>query len=142
MARMGLTGFEKSWPHQLSGGMKKRAAIARVLSLDPQVLLMDEPFAPLDALTRQRLQEEILSLWERTPRTILYVTHDLGEAITLADRVLLMSARPGKIVGEYAIDLPRPRRVMDVKFSPRFARLEQEIWQDLKGELEKEGAAP
>jgi NitT/TauT family transport system ATP-binding protein len=122
--------------------MKKRAAIARVLSLDPQVLLMDEPFAPLDALTRQRLQEEILSLWERTPRTILYVTHDLGEAITLADRVLLMSARPGKIVGEYAIDLPRPRRVMDVKFSPRFARLEQEIWQDLKGELEKEGAAP
>ena len=98
--------------------MKKRAAIARVLAIDPAILMMDEPFAPLDALTRQRLQDEILTTWEATGCTILYVTHDLTEAITLADRVLLMSTRPGKVVREYVIDLPRPRRVMDVKFTP------------------------
>jgi NitT/TauT family transport system ATP-binding protein len=135
--KVGLTGFEQSWPHQLSGGMRKRAAIARVLALDPQVLLMDEPFAPLDALTRQRLQGEILELWESSHRTILYVTHDLAEAITLADRVVLLSARPGRVVREYPIDLPRPRRVMDAKFSPRFAQLEREIWSDLQRELEQ-----
>mgnify|MGYP004724162655 CR=1 FL=1 len=135
MDKMGLGGFENSFPRELSGGMKKRAAIARVLAVDPAVLMMDEPFAPLDALTRQRLQDEILSLWESTGRTILYVTHDLTEAITLADRVVLLSHRPGRVAGEYRIDLPRPRRVMDVKFSPRFVELEQAIWQDLQREL-------
>lgn len=93
MARMGLAGFEHSYPRELSGGMKKRAAIARVLAIDPDILMMDEPFAPLDALTRQKLQDDILSVWETTGCTILYVTHDLTEAITLADRVVLMSAR-------------------------------------------------
>lgn len=141
MAKMGLSGFEHSFPRALSGGMKKRAAIARVLAIDPEVLMMDEPFAPLDALTRQRLQDEILTLWESTGRTILYVTHDLTEAITLASRVVLLSARPGRVAGEYPIDLPRPRRVMDVKFSPRFVELEKTIWQDLRSELEK-GAEP
>ena len=136
MARMGLAGFEKSWPRELSGGMKKRAAIARVLAVDPAVLMMDEPFAPLDALTRQKLQDDILALWEATGCTILYVTHDLTEAITLADRVVLMSARPGRAVRTYRIDLPRPRRVMDVKFSPRFVELERTIWQDLSRELQ------
>ena len=135
MARMGLAGFENSWPRELSGGMKKRAAIARVLAVDPAVLMMDEPFAPLDALTRQRLQDDILALWEDTGCTILYVTHDLTEAITLADRVVLMSARPGRAVRTYDIDLPRPRRVMDVKFSPRFVELEKTIWADLSREL-------
>ena len=135
MAQMGLAGFEESWPRELSGGMRKRAAIARVLAVDPAILMMDEPFAPLDALTRQRLQDDILSLWETTGCTILYVTHDLTEAITLADRVVLLAARPGRVVGTYAIDLPRPRRVMDVKFSPRFVELEKTIWSALSREL-------
>ena len=117
--------------------MKKRAAIARVLAIDPAILMMDEPFAPLDALTRQRLQDEILSAWETTGCTILYVTHDLTEAITLADRVLLMSARPGRVVREYPIDLPRPRRVMDVKLTPHFVELEQTIWRDLETQLKE-----
>ena len=137
MAKMGLGGFERSYPRELSGGMKKRAAIARVLAIDPTILMMDEPFAPLDALTRQRLQDEILSAWETTGCTILYVTHDLTEAITLADRVLLMSARPGRVVREYPIDLPRPRRVMDVKFTPHFVELEQTIWRDLETQLKE-----
>ena len=139
--------IEKAWawralnraiPRELSGGMKKRAAIARVLAVDPAILMMDEPFAPLDAFTRQRLQDDILSLWENTGCTILYVTHDLTEAITLADRVVLMSARPGRVVREYPIDLPRPRRVMDVKFSPRFVELERAIWQELEAQLPQE----
>ena len=139
MAKMGLGGFERSYPRELSGGMKKRAAIARVLAIDPTILMMDEPFAPLDALTRQRLQDEILTTWEATGCTILYVTHDLTEAITLADRVLLMSTRPGKVVREYVIDLPRPRRVMDVKFTPHFVELERAIWQDLETQLREGG---
>ena len=138
MKNMGLEGFEQSYPRELSGGMKKRAAIARVLAVDPAILMMDEPFAPLDAFTRQRLQDDILSLWENTGCTILYVTHDLTEAITLADRVVLMSARPGRVVREYPIDLPRPRRVMDVKFSPRFVDLERAIWQELEAQLPQE----
>lgn len=138
MARMGLSGFEHSYPRALSGGMKKRAAIARVLAIDPAILMMDEPFAPLDALTRQKLQDDILAIWEATGCTILYVTHDLTEAITLADRVVLMSARPGRVVREYSIDLPRPRRVMDVKFSPRFVALEKALWQDLETQLRRE----
>lgn len=142
MKNMGLAGFEDSYPRELSGGMKKRAAIARVLAVDPAVLMMDEPFAPLDALTRQKLQDDILSLWEATGCTILYVTHDLTEAITLADRVILMSARPGRMAGEYSIDLPRPRRVMDVKFSPRFVELEKTIWEDLQRELLKGEGEP
>ena len=137
MEKMGLGGFEHSYPRELSGGMKKRAAIARVLAIDPAILMMDEPFAPLDALTRQRLQDEILSAWETTGCTILYVTHDLTEAITLADRVLLMSARPGRVVREYSIDLPRPRRVMDVKFTPHFVELERTIWSDLETQLKE-----
>lgn len=140
LARVGLAGFEHSYPRELSGGMKKRAAIARVLAIDPAILMMDEPFAPLDALTRQKLQDDILSIWEATGCTILYVTHDLTEAITLADRVVLLSARPGRVVREYPIDLPRPRRVMDVKFSPRFVALEQALWQDLETQLRQEEA--
>lgn len=140
MARMGLAGFEHSYPRELSGGMKKRVAIARVLAIDPDILMMDEPFAPLDALTRQKLQDDILSVWETTGCTILYVTHDLTEAITLADRVVLMSARPGRVVREYPIDLPRPRRVMDVKFSPRFVALEKTLWRDLETQLRQEEA--
>lgn len=142
IVRMGLSGFEKSYPRELSGGMKKRVTIARVLAMDPRVLMMDEPFAPLDALTKEKLQDEILELWENTGCTILYVTHDLTEAIALADRVVLMSARPGRVTGEYPIDLKRPRRVMDVKFEPRFVELEKTIWQDLRREVQRAEAAP
>lgn len=138
MKSMGLEGFEQSYPRELSGGMKKRAAIARVLQWDPAILMMDEPFAPLDAFTRQRLQDDILSLWENTGCTILYVTLDLTEAITLADRVVLMSARPRARGAGVSIDLPRPRRVMDVKFSPRFVELERAIWQELEAQLPQE----
>lgn len=140
MERMGLTGFEGSWPRELSGGMRKRAAIARVLAAAPSVLMLDEPFGPLDALTKEKLQDDILSLWEQTGCTILYVTHDLTEAIALADRVVLFSARPGHAVREYPVPLPRPRRVMDVKFLPDFAALEKTIWQDLQQELAKGGS--
>ena len=117
--------------------MKKRAAIARVLAVDPAILMMDEPFAPLDAFTRQRLQDDILSLWENTGCTILYVTHDLTEAITLADRVVLMSARPGRVVREYPIDLPRPRDVTEVRGDPRFVSLHRSIWNVLREEVLK-----
>lgn len=137
IARMGLGGFERSYPHELSGGMKKRVTIARVLAIDPKVLFMDEPFSPLDAFTKEKLQDEILELWEGTSQTILYVTHDLTEAIALADRVVLFSARPGRVIREYPIDLKRPRRVMDVKFEDRFVELEKTIWADLRGELER-----
>ena len=130
---MGLSGFEENYPRELSGGMRKRAAIARVLAVDPAILMMDEPFAPLDALTRQRLQDEILSLWESTGCTILYVTHDLTEAL---------SRRPGRVVEDYVIDLPRPRRVMDVKFTPRFVGLEKTLWQALQVQLWEEGGIP
>ena len=106
-----------------------------------RTVLDNVAFGPLDALTKEKLQDEILALWESTGCTILYVTHDLTEAITLADRVVLMSARPGRVVREYPIDLPRPRRVMDVKFSPRFVELERAIWQDLQGELHREEGA-
>ena len=140
MAKMGLAGFENNYPRELSGGMKKRAAIARVLAVDPAILMMDEPFGPLDALTKEKLQDEILTLWESTGCTILYVTHDLTEAIALADRVVLVSQRPGRVVKEYPIDLPRPRRVMDVKFLPRFVELEKAIWNDLQKELSQGGA--
>ena len=142
MGDMGLAGFEKSWPQKLSGGMRKRAAIARVLAANPSVLMLDEPFGPLDAFTKEKLQDDILTLWEKSGCTILYVTHELTEAIALADRVILMSARPGRIVREYPVPLPRPRRVMDVKFRPEFVALEKTLWQDLQRELSKGGAAP
>ena len=134
---MGLGGFETNYPHELSGGMKKRVTIARVLAIEPEVLFMDEPFGPLDAFTKERLQDEILTLWEQRNQTIVYVTHDLPEAIALADRILLISGRPGQVNHTYDVPLGRPRRVMDVKFDPRFVELEKTIWSDLRGELEQ-----
>lgn len=135
---MGLSGFETNYPHELSGGMKKRVTIARTLAIEPEILFMDEPFGPLDAFTKEKLQDDILELWERLGQTIVYVTHDLGEAVSLSDRVLLLGGRPGCIRAEYPIALRRPRRVMELKFDEDFIALEKAIWSDLRAELSQE----
>jgi len=113
LSLVGLTEFARYWPHQLSGGMRQRVAIARALAVKPRVLLMDEPFGALDALTRRALQQELVSIWQLTKMTIIFVTHNLQEALYLGDRVLCMTRRPGRIKKEIAIDLPRPRDVED-----------------------------
>ena len=124
---VGLAGFEDSYPSQLSGGMKQRTAIARTLAFDPKILLMDEPFGALDAQTRGILQEELLAIWNSTRKTVLFVTHDVHEAVLLSDRVIVMSARPGRIKTTLKVDLPRPR-TPEVTRSQKFADYCQEIW--------------
>ena len=135
MQLVDLTGFEAHYPRQLSGGMRKRVQLARLLAQDPDVLLMDEPFGALDAQTRLIIQEEFLNIWERQRKTVLFVTHDLQEAIALSDRVVLISARPGRIKATYTVDLPRPRQIESVLAHPRFMALFQEIWASLKQEV-------
>ena len=135
MQLMDLTGFEAHYPNQLSGGMRKRVQLARLLAQDPEVLLMDEPFGALDAQTRLIIQEEFLKIWERQRKTVLFVTHDLQEAIALSDRVVLISARPGRIKATYTVDLPRPRQIESVLAHPRFMAQFQEIWASLKQEV-------
>ena len=128
---VGLERFAARYPSQLSGGMKQRVAIARVLANDPDILLMDEPFGALDALTREQLQRELLQIWVRAGVTILFVTHSVEEAVLLGDRVLVMSAGPGKIEGDIAIDLPRPREVS----SPEFNAVRRDLASRLKSHL-------
>jgi NitT/TauT family transport system ATP-binding protein len=123
---VGLEGFEKRYPHELSGGMKQKAAIARALCNEPKVLLMDEPFASLDALTRETLQQELLRIWQQTEATVLFVTHSIAEAVYLADRVVVLSPRPGRIRGVVKIDLPRPR-VSQMLTSSEFIGYERSI---------------
>lgn len=121
--RVHLDGFERAFVHQLSGGMRQRAALARALATDPSMLLMDEPFGALDALTRDRLHEELESLWTATRKTILFVTHNVREAVALGDRVLVLSPRPGRIVGDFRISLPRPRALDDVTVMQQAAEI-------------------
>ena len=133
--RVGLKGFEEHYPHELSGGMRQRANIIRTLIYDPELILMDEPFGPLDAQTRIVLQDQLLKLWLTTRKTIIFITHDLVEAITLADRVVLMSSRPGKIKSVEAIDIPRPRDVFRIHEDPRFRSAYEKLWQQLRPEV-------
>ncbi len=133
--RVGLAGFEHYYPHQLSGGMRKRVALAQTLIVEPKILLMDEPFSALDVQTRTLMEDELLALWSSLSATTIFVTHDLEEAIALADRVCVLTAGPATVKGIYEIDLPRPRHVAEVRFDPRFVELYQEIWQDLRNEV-------
>ena len=136
--RVGLTGFEQRYPHELSGGMRKRVALAQILILDPRLLLMDEPFSALDVQTRQLMENELLELWSADRKSVLFITHDLEEAIALSDRVIVLSAGPATHpIGEYAIDLPRPRDVNEIRLTPRFVELHREIWHKMKNEVLK-----
>lgn len=137
LALVGLSGFENHYPYELSGGMKQRVAIARVLAYNPDILLMDEPFGALDAQTREILQCELLRIWEETHKTILFVTHSLDEAIFLADRVAIMTARPGIIKSIVDINLQRPRLSEEIKSSTEFSELRQKLWVLLKEEVVK-----
>ena len=129
---VGLTDFADRYPHELSGGMKQRVAIARSLSYQPQVLLMDEPFGALDAQTRERLQEELLQIWRRTGTTIVFITHDIEEAVFIGQRVAVMSARPGRIVETLHIVLDRTSDDADVRSSTQFAKYRHQIWEHLR----------
>ncbi|MFO1306729.1 MAG: ABC transporter ATP-binding protein [Burkholderiales bacterium] len=138
LARVGLAGFEDRYPHQLSGGMRKRVALAQMLILDPPILLMDEPFSALDVQTRQLMENELLDLWGANRKSVLFITHDLEEAIALSDRVVVLAAGPGTHpLGEFAIDLPRPRDVAEIRMSPGFVALHEAIWHVLKSEVLK-----
>ncbi|HLQ27934.1 MAG TPA: ABC transporter ATP-binding protein [Ktedonobacteraceae bacterium] len=132
-----LKGFERSYVHQLSGGMRQRVAIARALAIDPAILLMDEPFGALDALTRDRLHAELESIWAATHKTVLFVTHNVREAVALGDRVLVFSPRPGRIVREFHIDLPRPRSLEDRSLVDYTAEI-MSVLQDAMGAQEQE----
>jgi NitT/TauT family transport system ATP-binding protein len=133
-----LRGFERSYTHQLSGGMRQRVAIARALAIDPAVLLMDEPFGALDALTRDRLQSELETIWSQTHKTIVFVTHNVREAVALGDRVLVFSPRPGRIVREFTIDLPRPRSFEDHALVDKSAEILNVLQEEMRAQ-EKEG---
>lgn len=132
---VGLTSFAEAYPYQLSGGMRQRVALARALANDPEVLLMDEPFGALDEQNRILLQDELLRIWDRTDKTVLFVTHSIDEAIALGDRVLVMSAAPGRIIDEVVIPFPRPREVYRLKRDPGFGELSYRIWQTLRDEV-------
>jgi len=138
LERVGLSGFGDRYPHQLSGGMRKRTALAQVLALDPDIILMDEPFSALDIQTRQLMENEVLDLWAAKKKAVLFITHDLDEAIAMSDRVVVLSAGPATVpMGEFAIDLPRPRNVAEVRTQPRFIELRTQIWDVLRDEVLK-----
>jgi NitT/TauT family transport system ATP-binding protein len=142
LARVGLRAFTDRYPHMLSGGQKKRVALAQVLIRDPKILLMDEPFGPLDAQTRQIMGNLLLDLWAQDRKAVMFVTHDLEEAISLSDRVVVMSAGPSAgIVGDYRVSLSRPRDIADIRLDKDFHEIHRQIWQTLKVEVQKAYAA-
>lgn len=133
---VGLRGFEQHYPYELSGGMQQRVNLARALVMDPQILLMDEPFAALDAQTREVMQEELLQIWIRAKKTVLFITHQIDEALYLSDRVIVFTARPGKVKETVRVDIERPRKLA-VKRDPRFHALEDHVWDLIEGEVKK-----
>jgi NitT/TauT family transport system ATP-binding protein len=136
--RVGLDGFGLSFPYQLSGGMRKRVAMAQSWIVEPDIILMDEPFGALDVHTRHRMESEVLDLWSDSGKTVLFITHDLEEAIALSDEVVVLSAGPGsRIVAHHKVDLPRPRNLIDIKTDARFTGLYKLIWSDLRLEVLK-----
>ena len=138
LASVGLAGFEKTYPHHLSGGMRKRVALAQMLIMDPKIILMDEPFSALDVQTRQLMENELLELWQADRKSVLFITHDLEEAIALSDRVVALSAGPGTHpIGEFKIDLPRPRDVAEIRHLDAFNELHAQIWDVMKEEVLK-----
>ncbi len=138
LARVGLAGFENRYPHQLSGGMRKRVALAQSLIVDPEILLMDEPFTALDVQTRQIMENDLLGIWAQYRKTVLFVTHDLEEAIALADRVVVLSSGPAAhLIGEYPVALSRPRDVAEVRLDSAFLEVYRSIWQHLQGEVRR-----
>src|SRR3981189_2473425 len=136
LRRVGLAGFEDRYPHQLSGGMRKRVALAQSLINEPQVLLMDEPSSALDVQTRSIMSDELLSLWELTRPRVIFVTHALEEAIALADKVVVLTAGPGTVKSVFQVDLPRPRRTQEIRFEPEFVAIYEQIWDALRAEVE------
>jgi NitT/TauT family transport system ATP-binding protein len=138
LARVGLRGHHDKYPHQLSGGMRKRVALAQTLIMDPKIVLMDEPFSALDVQTRVLMENELLQLWTTYRKSVLFITHDLEEAISLSDRVIILSAGPAtRPIAEFVIDLPRPRDVSEVRLTPRFLELHHQIWNAMKEEVLK-----
>ncbi len=138
LRRVGLAGFEDHHPHQLSGGMRKRVAMAAALINEPKILLMDEPFGALDVQTKAIMQTELLGLWEQLRPSVLFITHDLDEAVALADRVVVMTSGPGSVKSVYDVDLPRPRgAVQDIRYEPRFLEIQHRIWESLREEVER-----
>jgi len=138
LRRVGLAGFGDRYPHQMSGGMRKRLALAQTLILSPDILLMDEPFSALDVQTRQLMENELLALWAEDRKSVLFITHDLEEAIALSDRVVVLSAGPGtRPIGDFKVELPRPRDVSEIRMTPAFLDLHREIWGVMKEEVLK-----
>ncbi len=136
LRRVGLGAFGDRYPHQMSGGMRKRASLAQTLVLDPDIILMDEPFSALDIQTRQLMENELLELWQSKKKAVLFITHDLDEAIAMSDRVIVLSAGPASHpIGEFAIDIPRPRDVAEIKTTPRFVELHAAIWSVLRDQV-------
>jgi NitT/TauT family transport system ATP-binding protein len=133
---VGLSGFEEHFPHELSGGMQQRCNLARALTVDPKILIMDEPFAALDAQTREIMQSELLRIWRESKKTVLFITHQINEAIYLADRVIVFAARPGRVKATIKIDLPRPRDLA-LKRDPSFLKYEDQVWNLIEEEVKK-----
>jgi NitT/TauT family transport system ATP-binding protein len=135
LARVGLERFVDSYPHQLSGGMRKRVAVAATLAYRPPIILMDEPFSALDVQTRTLMEDDLLRLWETYRPAVVFITHDLEEAVGLSDRVVVMSASPGRPIGDHPISLPRPRDLLEIRFEPAFTESYHRIWEQLRAEV-------